>query len=899
MTSVTLGIDDAAKEVMIDLPSVLAGRLLVMASSGGGKTWLLRRLLEQSFHLIQHAVIDPEGDLSTLADRFAYTVVDASKFAHMGDVARRVREHRLSVIIDISELDREEQAEAVTEFLTGLVGAPKEHWYPMLVAIDEAHLFAPWGDAELSNATRKASVGAMTQLMSRGRKRGLAGVIATQRLAKLAKSVVSEVGNVLLGRCLLDIDTYRAAELLGWNRKRADDLRRLDTGQFWAFGEALTPHPMRVRIGAVETRHAGATPFLVPPPAISPEQALQLLEDGPSVAEDDDQDDDADTDVAEGGNNDNNVGDHAIDRAIEVLSSGRHVVVPLHGGANFLIDGVTTLKASELVERANKMLHRRGLAEIGSTLKIVQEHDQRLQPGSGVDTDVDKGLPIKKRRISPRRDDGWSDDELVTVFVGYAENIPPDELVRRLPRRTDKAVKSVAHQLEIRRPRMWTDERVATLREVYANREMTLVQMAERVGVPVDSMRAKADALGLIRPAAWSDQQVECLRKAAADGKFLKDDELLTQLGHGYRAAVAKAVQLGIKFSKPAGTPAAREVARRRKGRDGSLPARDQILAALREASAPMRPMAIWQVIGRKASAQLHYMHRAREVDVVEIDGRTHYQLPQDVVGSQAIVVTEQEENGEIGPHDDEELPSEDDGGEVPACYPNSSVYSRRQYIAVFRGYRANKPTRQIARVAGLTPDQVQICITGLIRCGALQRKSWAMDEAVDERPPIRDIDTRDGLAVPSAPQPAVSEALVKGQRRLWRKVIVQALFDAFGRIQSIDYGSKEVQRRVLVDQARGWFIDGGRDFHGVCGLAAWEPDWVRRKALQLFALFDGLDPSAREAFVRGFGNVELDDGVSTKRRPVVLSSRPTKRVGAKPPKVVERVRQREEAMHV
>src|ERR1019366_6313103 len=57
----------------------------------------------------------------------------------------------------------------------------RDHWYPMLVVVDEAQLFAPAVAGEVSDEARKLSLGAMTNLMCRGRKRGLAGVIATQR----------------------------------------------------------------------------------------------------------------------------------------------------------------------------------------------------------------------------------------------------------------------------------------------------------------------------------------------------------------------------------------------------------------------------------------------------------------------------------------------------------------------------------------------------------------------------------------------------------------------------------------------------------------------------------------------------------------------------------------------
>jgi hypothetical protein len=94
---------------------------------------------------------------------------------------------------------------AAAAFLGGLFDADRAHWYPMLVVVDEAQLFARIGGRSLRRGAR-LSLGAMTNLMCRGRKRGLAGVIATQRLAKLAKNVAAEASNFLMGRTFLDID---------------------------------------------------------------------------------------------------------------------------------------------------------------------------------------------------------------------------------------------------------------------------------------------------------------------------------------------------------------------------------------------------------------------------------------------------------------------------------------------------------------------------------------------------------------------------------------------------------------------------------------------------------------------------------------------------------------------
>jgi len=63
-----------SQSVSIDLPTLLDTRLLVQANSGGGKSWLLRRLLEQSHGKVQQIVIDLEGEFATLREQYDYVL---------------------------------------------------------------------------------------------------------------------------------------------------------------------------------------------------------------------------------------------------------------------------------------------------------------------------------------------------------------------------------------------------------------------------------------------------------------------------------------------------------------------------------------------------------------------------------------------------------------------------------------------------------------------------------------------------------------------------------------------------------------------------------------------------------------------------------------------------------
>src|SRR5271156_4250426 len=277
--AIEMGHTTAGVGATLDLEELLATRLLVQGNSGSGKSHLLRRLLEQSAPWVQQTIIDPEGDFVTLGEQFGHLVIDAEAHTEQGLqlAAERARIHRVSTVLNLEGLDAENQLRRAAAFLGGLFEVDRDHWYPMLVVVDEAQLFAPAIAGEVSDEARKLSLGAMTNLMCRGRKRGLAGVIATQRLAKLAKNVAAEASNFLMGRTFLDIDMARAADLLGMERRQAEAFRDLERGHFMALGPAISRRPLSLRIGTTETQPCNATPRLMPLPGAALEDARAAI----------------------------------------------------------------------------------------------------------------------------------------------------------------------------------------------------------------------------------------------------------------------------------------------------------------------------------------------------------------------------------------------------------------------------------------------------------------------------------------------------------------------------------------------------------------------------------------------------------------------------------------------
>ncbi|MDB5717406.1 MAG: ATP-binding protein, partial [Sphingomonas bacterium] len=140
-----MGSDAAGAVATLDLEELLATRLLVQGNSGSGKSHLLRRLIEGSAQWVQQVILDPEGDFVTLADRFGHVAIQAADYSEseIASIATRVRTHRISVVLNLESLDADAQLRCAGAFLNALFDAPREHWYPVLVVVDEAQLFAP------------------------------------------------------------------------------------------------------------------------------------------------------------------------------------------------------------------------------------------------------------------------------------------------------------------------------------------------------------------------------------------------------------------------------------------------------------------------------------------------------------------------------------------------------------------------------------------------------------------------------------------------------------------------------------------------------------------------------------------------------------------------------------
>lgn len=274
--------------IQVNLEKMVGTKVLIQSTSGGGKSYAVRKMAEEVNSMVQQIIIDPEGEFVTLREKFNFILVGQDgdipisvKYAET--IAHKLLEMNISAILDLSEMNHADRIGFVDRFCNAMIHSPKELWHSCIVYIDEAHLFCP-------ESGRSESAGSVIDLCTRGRKRGFGVVLATQRLSKLHKDAAAECQNKMIGLTTQDIDRKRAAEELGIsNKAQILALRNLKVGEFYCFGPAMSADVVKFRVSPVKTTHlrAGRGMHVNPPTPDAIKKILSRLADIPKEAESD------------------------------------------------------------------------------------------------------------------------------------------------------------------------------------------------------------------------------------------------------------------------------------------------------------------------------------------------------------------------------------------------------------------------------------------------------------------------------------------------------------------------------------------------------------------------------------------------------------------------------------
>lgn len=245
---------------------------LILGTRGAGKSSTARGLFEHELDIGHRCVfVDPMGDAAGIRlnpdgtpSRFQNVVIFGGSNGDVpitdedgAKVAVLLANRNQSALIDLSGMIEAEQHRFMTGFADILYDEIK---LPMLLLIDEAHIFAP---QQTRDAPSKL-LNRITRLNTQGRKKGIFLWLMTQRPARINKNVISGAESLIAMRVTMPRDIGVIGE---WLEMHDAAHATLAKGQLASLktGEAFVSIPVeeyfkRIRFDMHSTMDTGRTP---------------------------------------------------------------------------------------------------------------------------------------------------------------------------------------------------------------------------------------------------------------------------------------------------------------------------------------------------------------------------------------------------------------------------------------------------------------------------------------------------------------------------------------------------------------------------------------------------------------------------------------------------------------
>ncbi len=241
---------------VVDANLLVTGRTCVLGSSGSGKSYAVGVLCEELCrNEIPFAVVDTEGEHTGLKEKFEAIWVGEEDGCDLGwggldlaDLAKQAPDIA-PLILDVSDVS--DPREKVTAFVEALYATLTERRTPYLLVVEEADKFVPQYGQRIP---------IFGEVARRGRKRGMGLMICSQRPSLVDKNVLSQCGNQLIGKLIIQNDLQSVAQFFP-GKGLPKELTGLRAGQFFAMGGLAAP-PMLVTVKKRVTRPGGVTPSL-------------------------------------------------------------------------------------------------------------------------------------------------------------------------------------------------------------------------------------------------------------------------------------------------------------------------------------------------------------------------------------------------------------------------------------------------------------------------------------------------------------------------------------------------------------------------------------------------------------------------------------------------------------
>jgi DNA-binding MarR family transcriptional regulator len=250
----------------------------ILAKRGVGKTYTASVAAEEMLAAgYQIVAIDPTGAWWGLRSKYPVVVFggehgDLPLSEPAGEtVARAIVEGRFSAVIDLSLFRKGEAMRFMVGFAESLYRINREALH---LFVDEADTVAP--QVKLYGGDENRLLGAMEDIVRRGRKRGIGCTLITQRPAVLNKNVLTQCECLVALRLVhhRDIDAIKEWVSVHGDpttaKEMIESLPSLPVGEAWFWAPAWDDLFRRVKVRKRHTFDSGATPKPGEKPAAPP-----------------------------------------------------------------------------------------------------------------------------------------------------------------------------------------------------------------------------------------------------------------------------------------------------------------------------------------------------------------------------------------------------------------------------------------------------------------------------------------------------------------------------------------------------------------------------------------------------------------------------------------------------
>jgi uncharacterized protein len=251
---------DADDKLAITSEDVIGKSVAILGITGSGKSNSASVFVEELLDAgIPLSVVDIEGEYWGLKERYEILVAggDHADIPLSAATAEALAEfsvtRRIPVILDIGELSQDEMFGYLLAYFNRLWAVCKVVSSPYQVILEEAHEFVPQG-------ARTPLKEILTRIALRGRKRGLAMVLVSQRSPKVDKDLLTQAQLLFLHLVVHPVDLRVYEDLIPLPARQVDDMV-----SGLAPGHAVVLYKNTPVVAAIRMRrtiHGGATPSL-------------------------------------------------------------------------------------------------------------------------------------------------------------------------------------------------------------------------------------------------------------------------------------------------------------------------------------------------------------------------------------------------------------------------------------------------------------------------------------------------------------------------------------------------------------------------------------------------------------------------------------------------------------